>query len=975
MVGWLAAMSTKRLSEDVIKYLKDCDLEGLGPKLESLGVRAAADLALVNDADLVRWGLLTIERHRFLGKVRKDFGGNDALTPEVAVQAAQANKAGQKKRRQDTAVGPARLDELLGRGNAEHQVPRLAERLLAATGPIDVVELSQRISRIAPVLAQGFSGSEWPQFVEACCRSYIRVLVEDGVLADKPLVSVRSGVLFAPSQEVVADTACWVRVVRFLGTPKQVSIVAAICRASREVSDGPQVWGKLLQRWYPKATLLNPDWVAQDELEKKLEEALHSDYVLTTLRMRLEADTPYDIGQVMKVLEQQTTPKALIKFMSTNGDMFRQSPDGKKFCVSKVEGQSDLKECKGWRTVNPFSTPSLPAPTPAPNSGGNGTSNSSGNTAGSTTSTNTSTSSTAGAGAGTAGGATAGGASASTADSSAGNATSAASSTNGSSTDATTGSVPKSEDGEVRQCATEKFKPPSQATVEAPAPAAQRLDPKQAFRLYHTGLISQRTDQSKRGKLEAWEYYTESNSKCVMAAGDLLQLAEGRVGSIRRDDPAVVHELVSQTLEGVVYKIPFGYWNRRVRIMTTAISGSQLRVGREQRKKFERKLVEFMEWVKKERGFGFYQCESCGSRWRSGFSYEEIQQQCLSCGAWAKPYRIVDLETAEQREAREKGEPIESSGKSMRKGPKAKGKGKGKWHQSEESAPSTGHEDQSQNQQGAFYPYQKGKRAGGAQKGEPPAQRPRINGEEVQFRPGKAFNWTPPPKAREPVFLTPRPKVGPKAATATAGPPPPKAGTLDAASLGLSPEEMAAMGLGSGSSSSSGSGGSSETKKPETYQPGGGGFFSRKNAAASAPPGPSVRQRVAAAIAAEPPVAKPQAVTPKDTYKPGAGGFFARKTAASSAPGDAASSSAATTPAASQDTTQDASQQEAQAYTPGGGGFFARKRAAAAAAESTEEAQAYTPGGGGFFARKRAAAASSNGAGSSTDAGAGAEAG
>merc|ERR1712194_218835 len=123
-------------------------------------------------------------------------------------------------------------------------------------------------------------------------------------------------------------------------------------------------------------------------------------------------------------------------------------------------------------------------------------------------------------------------------------------------------------------------------------------------------------------------------------------------------DPAVIHELVAQTLEGVVYKVPFGYWHRCVKIMTNALNASQLRVGREQRKKYERKLLEFMEWVKKERGFGMYQCDSCGARWKSGFSYEEIMQQCLTCGHFQKPYRIKDLETVTERECREEGKAL-----------------------------------------------------------------------------------------------------------------------------------------------------------------------------------------------------------------------------------------------------------------------------------------------------------------------------
>lgn len=104
--------------------------------------------------------------------------------------------------------------------------------------------------------------------------------------------------------------------------------------------------------------------------------------------------------------------------------------------------------------------------------------------------------------------------------------------------------------------------PPVRPLLAANRPPREHCASTEAFRLYHTGLLSQRSDQSRRGKLEAWEYYTESNSKCTMAPSDLLNLAESRVNSIRANDPAVVHELVAQTIEGLVYKVPFGYWNR-----------------------------------------------------------------------------------------------------------------------------------------------------------------------------------------------------------------------------------------------------------------------------------------------------------------------------------------------------------------------------------------------------------------------------
>jgi hypothetical protein len=124
------------------------------------------------------------------------------------------------------------------------------------------------------------------------------------------------------------------------------------------VADGSEVWSKLLARWYPKATLLNPDWVCQTELEKRLEQALENDYALAALTKRLEPDQPMDIGDLLRALPQQTTPKALVKFMSAHPEHFKQSPDGKEFCVSRTPG--DLQNCKDWRTVNPFQMPPLP---------------------------------------------------------------------------------------------------------------------------------------------------------------------------------------------------------------------------------------------------------------------------------------------------------------------------------------------------------------------------------------------------------------------------------------------------------------------------------------------------------------------------------------------------------------------------------------------------------------------------------------
>lgn len=861
--------SRLRMSNEVQKNLEKIGLETLGPKLEALGVRGLNDLSLVDDADLVRWGLSTIERRRFFGHLRTLLGETDGsatgfLPPSALTTTVK--KAPGRAMRPDTStasVGPARLDELLGRGSAEHQVPRLAERVLAATGPLDVTELAGRLQRAAPALAQGYDATEWPQFVEACVRAYKRLQVEEGVLAgDRPVVSICNTVLFSASEEVVADTACWVRVVTCLATPAQVAVLAAACRASREVADGPAVWGKLLTRWYPKATLLNPDWIAQSDLEKRLEAALENDYALAALTRRLQPDTPLDIGEMLRALPQQTTPKALIKFMSKHTEHFRQSRDGKMFCVSRQEG--DLEKCKDWLTVNPFTAP------PVPRVASDGASDATGK------------------------------------DERQGPAP-----------------VPMGRPSELGSRPMQEVKH-DEKKEEAPAPPqapqiCQQLDPKQAFRLYHTGLLSQRTDHSKRGKLEAWEYFTESNAKCVMAAGDLLDLAESRVRAIRNNDPAVVHELVAQTLEGVVMKVPFGFWNRRVRVISNALNASQLRIGREQRKKFERKLLEFMEWVKKERGFGYYRCDACGSRWKSGFSYEEISQQCLGCGAWAKPYRIQDLETKTEREAREKGEPVSDKGKKEGVNTRTHSQ-----PQIQFTPPTIEHGNDN-------------KRSWGGSSG-PEAKRWHNDG-------GSAWDR--------------------QQGTPRTVPPPTKGGGGKAAGRGLAQarwpqQEQTATQPAQTSAALAAEPEAGPAAKVARWSTGGGGFFARKKAetasgsasadASAITPAPSgaSSSTQAAADATAATVASEQATSePKVQYTPGSGGFFARRRAqtgdaASSQPAalaqtastDATSPTLESTPATQQNTevvpvpTESEPQER---YKPGAGGFFARRGASSKA--------------------------------------------
>lgn len=115
---------------------------------------------------------------------------------------------------------------------------------------------------------------------------------------------------------------------------------------------------------------------------------------------------------------------------------------------------------------------------------------------------------------------------------------------------------------------------------------------------------------------------------------------------IRRGDPTAVHTLTVRTLEGIAFHIRTGCYNRRVNILQQALCSTHLRLERDVRKRFERRLLELMRHVKEERKFGFYQCKGCSARWRSGFTYDEIRQQCLRCYLWNKPFKLQPLLTS-----------------------------------------------------------------------------------------------------------------------------------------------------------------------------------------------------------------------------------------------------------------------------------------------------------------------------------------
>ena len=61
--------------------------------------------------------------------------------------------------------------------------------------------------------------------------------------------------------------------------------------------------------------------------------------------------------------------------------------------------------------------------------------------------------------------------------------------------------------------------------------------------------------------------------------------------------------------------------------VTLRAHGGHLLLEREEKKRYERKLLDLMSCVKDERGFGFYQCPSCKRRWRSGFTYQQAPNE------------------------------------------------------------------------------------------------------------------------------------------------------------------------------------------------------------------------------------------------------------------------------------------------------------------------------------------------------------
>jgi len=196
----------------------------------------------------------------------------------------------------------------------------------------------------------------------------------------------------------------------------------------------------------------------------------------------------------------------------------------------------------------------------------------------------------------------------------------------------------REKDGHYWQTSDETWGPVNPYRVKSKPATVKKLDARRAFRLYSTNLLEQRP--GKRN-LKPWQYKCHEGAVIgTLAPNDLLDLAQQRVAALHSSDPKDVHQLVKDTMDGVLYHIE-GCYNRRVQLLFNALV--KVKLDKEEKKRWERKKIDFMAFVKKERAFGYYWCKACNSRWKSGFTYEAIGQECRHCKAEVRPYRVEQL--------------------------------------------------------------------------------------------------------------------------------------------------------------------------------------------------------------------------------------------------------------------------------------------------------------------------------------------
>ncbi|EPT25592.1 hypothetical protein TGME49_216840 [Toxoplasma gondii ME49] len=398
-----------------------------------------------------------------------------------------------------------------------------------------------------------------------------------------------------PAEEALGHVDVVVLLCSFLEVGDIISL-GRVCRGTVEATLRDEVWLPLLQRKFPKASLVDEDVLNRADQEKQLDEQQQKE-IVDALLVRFPPDSPTSLPSLLLAAnealsqiavsrsncvkeantsmqashEKSLSPKArrldaegLLHLLSLHGELFKQDAEGEKFCVNPSAVYSD------WGPVNPYAA-----------------------------------------------------------------------------ADWTAEKRKKIEEelatlrGETQgtsACDEDKAESESPDNEYKQLGFRRDLTARQAYRLWHTQLLG--FDQTRE---RPWEYKSESNRRGTLPAGHLLDLCERRVRFVRREDPAAVHTLTVLTLEGVAFHIRDGCFNRRVNILQQALCSAHLRIERETRKRFERKLLDLMQFVRGERKFGFYQCRACGARWRSGFTYEEISQQCLRCGLWSKAFRVQTL--------------------------------------------------------------------------------------------------------------------------------------------------------------------------------------------------------------------------------------------------------------------------------------------------------------------------------------------
>lgn len=404
----------------------------------------------------------------------------------------------------------------------------------------------------------------------------------------------------SPAEEAFGCPDVLIKLCHFLSVQDVISI-GRVCRATVAAALSEDVWMPLLHRSFPKASLVNEDVLENAEEQQRIDQEKHKQ-IVDDMLVRIPPDKPVRLAVLLLSanktlagegaattageLRLRMDAEALLHLISCHPDSFRQDAAGQQFVVQPSRLYSD------WLPVNPYAVAEW-GPERVRH------------------------------------------------------------------LQQETHQLWREEQCEAGAVdlkeEQQEGQPIGQCSVEdsqkQPSLIFRReLSARQAYRLWHTKLLG-----AEQNRERPWEYFNacseiSSATKSLvhkrgllLPAGALLDLCERRLRFVRLEDPMTVHTLVLRTIDGIMYHIPAGCFNRRVNLLQQALCSPHLRLERETRKRIERRLLDFMQHVRDERKFGFFACRSCGSRWRSGFTYDEIAQQCLRCGLWNKAFKCQPL--------------------------------------------------------------------------------------------------------------------------------------------------------------------------------------------------------------------------------------------------------------------------------------------------------------------------------------------